>query len=144
MSRASVTDIDTSRLQDREALRQRNGVRLVEPSEEGQSVLDLPDGVFGFTYSPAVAAPLFRTFSYRTFEMHRVAGGALIVGFAKAAEAEQLRRAPEELTITIFHDRAGEADTLVVVPYPWIAHHRQYSGNNTPGLELRLRRPAAT
>lgn len=42
-------------------------MRLVEPTEEGFGVDRLPDGVFGFTYSPAVAAPLFATFRYRTY-----------------------------------------------------------------------------
>jgi hypothetical protein len=140
VSRTSVTEIDNAALHDREALRQHHRVRLVEPAEEGTSALELPDGVYGFTYSPAIASPLFRTFRARSFEVHRVAGGGtLIVAFASQADAERLRQAPEALALTVFHDRVAEANTLVTVPYAWIVKHRQYSGHNVPGLELGLR-----
>lgn len=139
MSRATVTDIDHASVGDREALRQRHGVRLVEAAEEGTAVQKLPDGVYGFTHSPAIASPLFRTFRYRAFEVHRVAGGeAWILGFVGKAEAEALA-AGGERTLTLYHERNGDADTLVAVPYSRIARHRQYSVQNTPGLELQVR-----
>ena len=140
MSRTTKIDINASGVQDREALRLRHGVRLVDPAQEGGSSLDLPDGVYGFTHSPAIAAPLFREFRYRAFEMHRLAGGnALIVGFAAQTDAEHLRGATEELVLTIFHDRTTDADALVVVPYSRIAKHRLHSLQNMPGLELHIR-----
>lgn len=138
--RATVTDIQNSGLEAREALRREHGVRLVEPAEEGSGVQHLPDGVYGFTHSPAIAAPLFRAFRYRAFEMHRVAGGeVLIIGYVRAADAERCRTASDEISLTIHHDREGDAETIVAIPYSRIARHRQYSIRNTEGLELQVR-----
>ncbi len=120
-------------------MRAKHGVRLVEPAEEGFGVDRLPDGVFGFTYSPAVAAPLFATFRYRTYEMHRLAGGeAMIIGFVPAAEAARLSAATEPVDIALFHDADGEADTLIAVPYSRILHHRQIATPNQVSVPLRI------
>jgi hypothetical protein len=137
VSRTTITSIDGSGIEARESLRQRHGVRLVEPDEEGAGVRELPDGVYGFTYSPAIAAPLFRTFSYRAFEMHRVSGEALIVGFVSAADAAEIAGGGAP-TIRLHHDREGDATTLVVIPYARIARHRQHSVRDTAHLELTL------
>ncbi len=138
MSRATITGIDAASVGDRETLRQRHGVRLVQANEEGASIHDVPDGVYGFTHSPAVAAPLFSQFRYRAFEMHRTGGEAFIVGFMSKADADRLRDTADEADVTLFHDRVGDADVLVAVPYTRIVRHRQYSGHNTPGLPLRI------
>lgn len=123
----------------RQALRAQHRVRLVEPSEEGFGIDQLPDGVFGFTYSPAIAAPLFATHRYRTYEMHRLAGGeALILGFVPAAEAVRLRSATAPVDIALFHDVEGEADTLIAVPYSRIVHHRQIATPNQVSVPLRV------
>jgi hypothetical protein len=142
VSRATITEIHGAGVEAREALRRQHGVRLVEPAEEGSSIQQLPDGVYGFTHSPAIAAPLFRTFRYRAFEMHRVGGEALIVAYVAPAEAERLRAATGAIGLTVHHDREGDADTLIVIPYSRIARHRQYSVRNTEGLELELLPPA--
>lgn len=132
--------IAASGLEARAALRAAHKVRLVEPAEEGFGADQLPDGVYGFTYSPAVAAPLFMTFRYRTFEMHRLHGGeAVIVGFATPAEAERLATARDEVELTLLHDAAGEAITLVPLPYSRITHHRQIATPNQVGLHVRVR-----
>lgn len=123
----------------REALRKAHGVRLVEPAEEGLGVDQLPDGVFGFTYSPALAAPLFRTFRYRTFEMHRASGEAFIVGFLSPGDAERLRSATDIFEITLQHDADDDRTVIVGVPYSRIAHHRRFSILNTPGLTMQVR-----
>ena len=125
---------------EREALRTAHEVRLIDPALEGSALHVLPDGVYGFTYSPAIAAPLFRDFRYQTFEVHRRArGGAVIVGFVTAADAAQLRGADSLATVTLFHDRQGDADVLVVIPSDTIAAHRQYAVRNTAGIELKIR-----
>jgi hypothetical protein len=129
-----------SGIEAREALRAQNRVRLVEPSEEGFGIDQLPDGVFGFTYSPAIAAPLFATHRYRTYEMHRIAGGeALILGFVPAADAARLTSATEPTDVSLFHDVDGAADTLIAVPYSRIVHHRQIATPNQVSVPLRIK-----
>lgn len=134
-----VSTAASSGLEARQALRAAHRVRLVEPSEEGFGIDQLPDGVYGFTYSPAIAAPLFATHRYRTYEMHRIAGGeALILGFVSAGEAERLRTATEPIEISLFHDVNGDADTLIAVPYARIMHHRQIATPNQVSVPLRV------
>jgi hypothetical protein len=134
-----LTAVSASGTEAREALRRTNDVRLVEPSEEGTAVDQLPDGVYGFTYSPALAAPLFRTFRYRTFEMHRVNGESFVVGFLNPDDAEQLQAARDAVEITLEHDATGEAVMIVGVPYSRIVHHRRFSVLNTPALTMQVK-----
>lgn len=134
-----ISVASSSGLEGRAALRAQHRVRLVEPAEEGFGIDQLPDGVFGFTYSPAIAAPLFATHRYRTFEMHRLAGGdALIIGFVPAAEASRLAGATEPVDIALFHDAIEGADTLMAVPYSRILHHRQIATPNQVSVPLRV------
>jgi hypothetical protein len=129
----------SSGLEARSALRAAHRVRLVEPAEEGFSIDQLPDGVFGFTYSPAIAAPLFMTHRYRTYEMHRITGGeTMIIGFVPAAEAARLASATEPVDLALFHDAEGTADTLIAVPYSRIVHHRQIATPNQVSVPLRI------
>lgn len=137
-SRTTITSIDGAGVEGREALRRTHGVRLVEPAEEGASIQALPNGVYGFTYSPAIAAPVFRTFRYRSYEMHRVGGDVFIIGFVTSAEAAGLAGGATA-TIRLHHDREGAAHTLAVVPYMRIMKHKQFSVRDTASLELTLR-----
>lgn len=134
-----VSTAASSGLEARSALRAAHRVRLIEPAEEGFAVEQLPDGVFGFTYSPAIAAPMFMVHRYRTYEMHRIAGGeAIIIGFVPAAEAARVSSATEPVDIALFHDAEGTADTLIAVPYSRIIHHRQIATPNQVSVPLRI------
>ena len=88
MSRVVYTEFSVT--PEQEALRQQHQVRLVEGNEEGSGVNILPNGVFGFTYSPALPnAPLFATRRYRAYETHKTsAGEVFVVGFATPEEAD--------------------------------------------------------
>ncbi|MGE3276493.1 MAG: hypothetical protein AB7O67_15375 [Vicinamibacterales bacterium] len=139
MSRVTITEVAGAGVQEREALRKAHQVRLIEPAEEGCGIKDLPNGVYGYSYSPVLAAPLFRTFRYRTYEMHRLADGrAVILGCVSSAEAQALANATGPVVLHIFYDRDADADTMVVIPYDRIRHHRQYSVRNTAGIELTV------
>ncbi|MEW6323360.1 MAG: hypothetical protein AB1635_20000 [Acidobacteriota bacterium] len=134
-----LTTVAASGTDARERLRAAHQVRLVEPAQEGTSVEHLPDGVYGFTYSPALAAPLFRQFRYQSFEMHRASGDAFIVGFVSPVDANRLREATDVIDLTLQHDVSGDATVLVGLPYSRIVQHRQYSIRNAPGLSVRIR-----
>jgi hypothetical protein len=57
-----VVYANTPSTADQHTLRESGGVRLVTDSEEGAGVNALPDGVYGYTYSPGLPnAPLFAT-----------------------------------------------------------------------------------
>ena len=90
----------------RDALRREHNVALVSPSQEGFAAEHLPDGVYGFTSSPALASPLFAIRHHRNFEIHRMANGVIaVIGFVTPAEASQLA-----------HDRQVEPVTSWCIP----------------------------
>jgi hypothetical protein len=124
----------------RERLRAIHCVRLVQPHEEGTAAGELPDGTYGFTGSPGLAAPLFAVRRYRNFEIHRWQGGVVIVGFVSPQDASRLeQQGHDAVDITMYPDAEADATELVAVGYEQIAQHRQYAIRNAPGLRLRVR-----
>ena len=137
MSRVTYTDMAATGAQD--ALRGTNQVRLVTEAEEGTGVNALPLGVYGFTYSPGLAsAPLFAVRRYRTYEIHKVTGETLVVGFATLEDADRLGSNHEEITIRVQPQPEDGRETLVQIPYSRIAHHRQHAAPNQHGFTVTL------
>lgn len=123
---------DTPATADQETLRRVHGVRLVSEVEEGTGVNALPEGVFGYTYSPGLQnAPVFAVRRYRSYEIHKVRGGEVfIVGFVRDAIRRQLETASGELTVSVHAEPDADADGLVTIPYSRIRYHRQHSAPN--------------
>jgi hypothetical protein len=138
MSRVVYSEFTVTPEQD--ALRQRHHVRLVEAAEEGSGVNALPNGVFGFTYSPALPnAPLFATRRFRSYETHKTASGEVsIIGFATAEDASRLQSSLEDFTIQIQPQPEDDRATLVEIPYSRIRHHRQYAAPNQHGFTVTV------
>src|SRR3954454_23118314 len=116
MSRVTYTDMTATHAQD--ALRGTNKVRLVTEVEEGTGVNALPIGVYGFTYSPGLAsAPLFAVRRYRSYEIHKLAGDTLVIGFATSDDAGRLDSNTEEITIRVQPQPEDGREALVQIPY---------------------------
>jgi hypothetical protein len=130
----------TAATAEQEALREAHHLRLIAPAEEGFGVDALPDGVYGFTYSPALAnAPLFAVRRYRSYETHRVATGEIfVVGFTTAEAARQFTSSDADVSIQLQAEPEGDANTLVAIPYSRIRQHRQYSIPNQHGLTVTV------
>jgi hypothetical protein len=128
--------------QARDVLRREHNVRLVTADQEGFAAEHLPDGVYGFTSSPALASPLFAIRHYRNFEIHRLTNGrTAVIGFVTPAEAAQLTEASrfDPITVTLHPDSEGAATTIVSLPYDRVVHHRQYSVRNAASIDLEVR-----
>ena len=125
---------------EQEALRQQHQVTLVEAAQEGCGVNTLPNGVFGFTYSPALPnAPLFAARRYRSYETHKTASGEVfVIGFASADDAARLQSALEDFTIRIQPQADEEHTALIEIPYTRIRHHRQYAAPNQNGFTVTV------
>ena len=138
MSRVVYTEFSVT--PEQEALRQRHQVRLVEGSEEGSGVNILPNGVFGFTYSPALPnAPLFATRRYRAYETHKTsAGDVFVIGFATPEDAARLTSSSEDVTMRIQPQPEDGCTVLVEVPYSRIRQHRQYAAPNQHGFTVTV------
>jgi hypothetical protein len=138
MSRVVYSEFDVT--PEQEALRQRHQVRLVEASEEGNGVNALPNGLFGFTYSPALPnAPLFATRRYRSYETHKTPSGEVfVIGFATAEDAARLQSSSEDVTIQIQPQQEDGHAVLVEISYARIRHHRQYAAPNQQGFTVTV------
>jgi hypothetical protein len=124
----------------REALRREHQVELVSPEQEGVAAGELPAGVYGFTSSPALASPLFRTRRYLNYEVHHLPGGAVaLVGFVTPEEATMLTAAQGgPVTLRVHPDAQGDATTIVCIPYDRIVQHRQYSVRTAGAITLQV------
>ena len=137
MSRVVYTN--TASTSEQEELRASHHVRLVTEAEEGVGVNALPNGVYGFTYSPALPnAPLFAVRRFRSFETHkRPSGEVLLVGFVSDVHARALALG-QASDIQLQPEPEPGAEALVLVPYSRIQHHRQYAVRTDHGVSLRI------
>jgi hypothetical protein len=132
---------DTKSTADQDALRVVHQVRLVNDGEEGTGVNALPNGTYGFTYSPGLPnAPLFAVRRYRSFETHRLPSGEVfVIGFVTRADSGQMTSSTADVTIQLQPEPEGDATTLVAIPYSRIKHHRQYAAPNQHGFAVTLK-----
>ena len=138
MSRVVYTN--TPSRADQETLRESGGVRLVTAQEEGAGVNALPEGVYGYTYSPGLPnAPLFATRRYRSYEIHKVGAEVFVVGFVTADAARDLSSAPADATIQLHPEPDAAAAVLVKIPYSRIHTHRQYAAPNQQGFTVTVK-----
>lgn len=123
-----------------EEIRASHQLRLVTDDESGDGVDNLPPGVYGFTYSPALENfPLFKDRDLRCYEGHKLSDGSVVVlGFLDAAEKRALEQTPETATIHLFAEPKGEASELVSVPMSRVLAHVEYSQRGAAGLELSV------
>jgi len=135
-----VTYANTPATAAQQALRAAHDVRIVSPAEEGMGVNSLPGGVYGFTYSPALAnAPLFAERRFRCYETHKLAGGEIfVVGFTDVESAAALEANSGEQTLVIQPEPDATANVLVKVSYSRMRHHRQYAAPNQHGFTVTV------
>ena len=123
----------------REKLRQLHGVRLVQGDEDGLGVHRQPEGVYGFTYSPAIKdTPLFSRRGQFTFEVLKIKGGeVLLTGFVTPAHAALVRdgRAGDIELFPVPRDAAAE---LAALPMSLVGHAREHSSRINGALAVRL------
>jgi hypothetical protein len=124
-----------------ERIRSAHRLRALTESESGTGVNRLPNGVFGFTYSPAEENfPLFHDRDLRSFEGHKLDDGSVfLLGFLTSEERGAFETAGSSPTIHLFPEPKGAADQLVRVPLARIVRHVENSVRKGTGLELLLR-----
>ena len=99
-----------------EVLRALHQVRLIDPEQEGTSASRLPAGVYGFTYSPVNAAPLFREKKAQTFEVHKLPDDRVhLVGFI-TKEAAEASTSTEQMDLQVYPEAWEDAFTAVSIP----------------------------
>ena len=124
-----------------EEIRSAHQLRPLTEDESGDGVDNLPKGVYGFTYSPALENfPLFKARDLRCYEGHKLADGSVVLlGFLTADEKQKLENTAEKVTIHLFAEPTGDVDELVTLPMSRVLGHVEYSQRGGKGLELSIR-----
>ena len=123
-----------------EEIRSAHQLRPLTEDESGDGVDNLPKGVYGFTYSPALENfPLFKARDLRCYEGHKLADGSVVLlGFLTADEKQKLENTAEKVTIHLFAEPTGDVDELVTLPMSRVLGHVEYSQRGDKGLELSI------
>jgi hypothetical protein len=124
-----------------ERIRSAHRLRALTETESGSGVNRLPNGVYGFTYSPAEENfPLFNDRDLRSFESHKLEDGSIfLLGFLTPEDQEAFEKTGGAPTIHLFPEPKGKAVHLACVPLARIVRHVENSVRKGTGLELLLR-----
>ena len=124
-----------------ERIRSAQRLRALTDSESGSGVNRLPNGVYGFTYSPVEENfPLFNDRDLRSFEGHKLEDGSIfLLGFLTPEDKEAFEKTGAGPTIHLFPEPKGNAVRLARVPLTRIVRHVENSARKGTGLELLLR-----
>ncbi len=123
----------------REAIRRNRNLTLVSEKDDGAGIHRLPEGVFGFTYSPGLSdSPLFRKSGLRAFEMHKHSGDEFVIGFASKDESARIGSAAEPFEIDVYPGPEGDHNVIVEVPASRVLHMKLHSQREYGALRIRM------
>ena len=110
----------------REELRKQHQVRLV--TDEGAGIDQQPNGTYGYTYAPAVAAPMFGSRKYQNFEIHKSPRGEkFVLGYVSAAELAEINK-KAHLDIKLYPDAFEVSTEFVCLALADMHPRQQNSG----------------
>lgn len=138
MSRVNYANIAATKEQ--EMLRISNKVKLIDEALEGTGIDALPEGIYGFTFSPALHnSPVFRAKHFRSYEIHKLEDGLVcLIGFVKTVDANRFKDATETFDILIQPEPEPDSDVLLVIPYSSISQHHQFAVPTDHGIKLAV------
>lgn len=117
---------------DREKLRAERKLRLIEKSEAGSGYEFVPDGVYGFTYSPGSdGVPVFVQHTFQCFEVHKLGDSTFhFIGYMTEDDANALNAATEPVDLKLYPEPYEKAQRFVSVPKDRIFRTRPSSRDN--------------
>lgn len=103
---------------DRETLRVRHEVKPLSAEDEGYSRGRLPNGVYGFSDSPAEKdGGFFSKGGYSVFEIHKLTDGSIsILGFVTPQEAEMLNAGAQTVEFSLYPSANDKSTQLIAIP----------------------------
>ena len=98
-----------------ETLRTQRGLRVVTADENGSDVFHMPNGVFGFTYSPAQREmPIYDRKPMHSFEVQRLNDGSVhMVGFVTPETRDKIQAKAGMVQAVLYPDPYQAATALV-------------------------------
>ncbi len=123
-----------------ELVRVRNTVTTVKTEDEGSPLGQLPDRIYGFTYSPVnESTPLYAQRTLQAFEVHKLTGGVVhLLGFLKPSDAERLAAGTGDLDVNLYPEPNGDSTSLVEVPLERIMRARPVSRGDGNYMPLKI------
>lgn len=123
-----------------DALRAINQVRLIDEKDEGTPIESLPNGTYGFTYSPQEQSPIFRAKMFQIFEVHKtLEGEAQIIGFVTEDDLKALGKSGNEfVSISLYPEPFQNAIKVIGLPKSHILEHRGPTRENGNALKLKV------
>jgi hypothetical protein len=124
--------------------RVRHNVRSIRVLEEGFGLDKLPNGVFGFTFSPSCEdSPLFRERSPHSFEVHKLRDGQrFLLGFVSSADKAKIGHCGSEVRSeahVFLHPHAEtNAAEAVCIPVSRVARFKDYRPEKSAGMEIMV------
>ena len=136
-NKEAVTDPEELARRDARA---EHGVRSLYPLEEGFGLDQLPNGIFGFTFSPGSAdAVVFRRNRAEAFEIHKLGDGStVLLGYVPPEVAATIQNVRKEQHVFVFPRVMGEASKLVCIPTSSVGRFKDYRPERAEGLEIML------
>jgi len=121
-------------------LRATHGVVPVSQEDEGHSWNKISNGVYGFTYAPGNSdGGLFLKQPRQSFEMHKLADGALlIIGFTTADQAAKIKSNAAQ-DIALYPEPREEFQQLAALPHARIASAKALDRDDFNCLRVSLR-----
>jgi hypothetical protein len=125
---------------EREALRDRHGVRAVTSAEEGHDAKSLPAGVYGFTGAPAAPQlPLFAHPIVRSTEVHKTANGEIyLIGYVQPAEKQTIESGSEPVHVNLFPEPCGASAALIALPMSRIERRHPPARDNGNPMAVEI------
>lgn len=125
---------------ERTMLRDAHRVREIDAAQEGTGIQQLPAGVYGFTHAPGTEnAPLFRTPTSHSFEVHRLANGSVLLAYVSREAAAVLEHAPEDFAIMMYPYASEQSPILVAIEWSRLHLIKRYvTPNKDGGIELKV------
>ncbi len=122
-----------------EEIRARNQVQVVAGIHEGSPVNTIPPGFYGFTFAPAsFESPLFSRNSFLSFEVHKTAGGAVILGYAAPDSVAKLESNEGSAEVDLYPVAKADATKLVEVPHSRIISAKPLDRAHSNRLRLAI------
>lgn len=123
---------------ERQALRARAQVRLIQPEEEGLGVRRLPEGIYGFSSSASSdEIPLFAKPVYGAFEVHKLPGGEVAwVGYVRENDRQRFEQGSEAFAMEVYPEPYGDATRLVSIPASRVDRRKPQAREN--GMPMRV------
>ena len=125
---------------DQERLRAEYQLRPVTEAEEGCGVNAVPNGVYGFTYSPAFEnSPLYASRRFRCYETHRRHDGSIhLMGFVSEADAAKLANQTADVEICLQPEPEDGFEHFVILNHDRIRSHRLVAVRTEHGVTMKV------